>query len=238
MPNSTFEFKQFKIKQDRCAMKVGTDAVLLGAWADVSKAEYILDIGTGTGIIALMMAQRCNAEIDAIDIDKESTEQARLNALESKFKDRIEIVHTSFQHYYSNTTKKYDLIVSNPPYFIDSLKNPGESRSTARHSETLPFNNLLKGVKQLLSSEGKFCLILPKNEGLIFRKMAEESGFFLTHLLKVRTAAGKEIEKRHLMQFELFSKELSESTLQIEKGGRHDFTEEYIALTKDFYLHF
>src|SRR4051794_2006476 len=121
MRNDCFEFKKFKIKQDKCAMRVSTDAVLLGAWVIPNGSRNILDIGTGTGVIALMLAQKSNANILAIDIDKDSTEQAKLNVAESIFSSKVEVRHSSFQELVSTSDQKYSLIVTNPPYFIDSL---------------------------------------------------------------------------------------------------------------------
>lgn len=241
MPNISFAFKKFNIKQDKCAMKVGTDAVLLGAWVNPNDSKKILDIGTGTGIISLMLAQKSRAQITAIEIDKESTEQAIVNVAESAFKDQIEVKHTSFQDLVSlsGIDQKFDLIVSNPPYFIDSLKNQAESsRKTARHADLLPFEDLIHGVKKLLDEKGKFCLILPKNEAAIFRKMAELKGLYLSKLLRVRTRLEKDSEKRHIMQFEFKESEFSESTLVIEEDSHRNYTQEYKDLTRDYYLKF
>jgi len=239
MPNISFAFKKFNIKQDKCAMKVGTDAVLLGAWVNPIDSKKILDIGTGTGIISLMLAQKTKAEITAIDIDKESTEQAITNVAESDFKDHIKVRHMSFQELTKSSDQKFDLIVTNPPYFIDSLKNQAEtSRKTARHADLLPFEDLIVGVKKLLDEKGKFCLILPKNEAAIFRKMAELKGLYLSKLLRIRTRLEKDSEKRHIMQFEFKESEFSESTLVIEEDSHRNYTKEYKELTKDYYLHF
>ncbi len=238
MPNDTFEFKKFKIKQDKCAMRVSTDAVLLGAWVIPNGSTSILDIGTGTGVIALMLAQKSNASILAIDIDKESTEQARLNVAESIYSDKVNVLHASFQDLVKTSDQKFNLIVTNPPYFIDSLKNTSETRSTARHTDSLSFEDLINGVKKLLDEKGKFCLILPKNEATLFREMAELRGLYLSKLLRIRTRFEKESEKRHLMQFEFKESEFSESTLIIEKDSHRNYTEEYKEFTKDYYLKF
>ena len=220
-------------------MKVGTDAVLLGAWVNPIDSKKILDIGTGTGIISLMLAQKTKADITAIDIDKESTEQAITNVAESDFKDHIKVRHMSFQELTKSSDQKFDLIVTNPPYFIDSLKNQAEtSRKTARHADLLPFEDLIVGVKKLLDEKGKFCLILPKNEAAIFRKMAELKGLYLSKLLRIRTRLEKDSEKRHIMQFEFKESEFSESTLVIEEDSHRNYTKEYKELTKDYYLHF
>lgn len=239
MSNASFAFKKFNVRQDKCAMKVGTDAVLLGAWVFPNGSRKILDIGTGTGIISLMLAQKSTASIIAIDIDKESTEQARVNVEESDFRNQVEVRHTSFQELVKNSDLKFDLIVTNPPYFIDSMKNQAESsRKIARHADLLPFEDLISGVKKMLSEKGKFCLILPKNEAAIFREMAKSKGLYLSKLLRIRTKAEKESEKRHLMQFEFKETEFSEATLILEENESRNYTTAYKEFTKDYYLNF
>ena len=141
MPNSFFSFKKFTIHHDRCAMKVGTDGVLLGAWTDVAHSKHLLDIGSGTGLVALMLAQRCTGEITGIEIDKEAVEQSRENVAASPWKERIEILWQDVRQYTPNDL--YDTIVSNPPYFVDSLKCPDGQRNTARHSDTLDADQLI-----------------------------------------------------------------------------------------------
>jgi tRNA1Val (adenine37-N6)-methyltransferase len=238
MPNDTFEFKKFKIKQDRCAMRVSTDAVLLGAWVSPNGSKRILDIGTGSGVIAMMLAQKSKAEITAIDIDKESTEQAKSNVDESIFKDQIRVVHSSFQDMAKNDQTKFNLIVTNPPYFIDSLKNPNDIKASARHTHSLSFEDLIAGVKKMLDEKGKLCLILPTKEAQLFRELAESKGLYLSKLLRIRTRREKDSEKRHLMQFEFKESEFSESTLVIEADSHRNYTDEYKELTKDYYIHF
>lgn len=238
MPNDCFEFKQFKIKQDRCAMKVGTDAVLLGAWVNPADNTNILDIGTGTGIISMMLAQKSNAIITAIDIDKESTEQAQLNVAGSKFFGQIKVHNISFQELTKSSEEKFSLIITNPPYFVDSLKSNDDTRKIARHNDSLSFEDLLNGVKKLLEPKGKFCLILPKNEALLFTEIAKTKGLYLSKRLRIRTRSEKESEKRHLMQFEFKESEFSESTLIIEEDSHRNYTQEYKDLTKDYYVNF
>jgi len=237
MPNQTFEFKQFTIKQDRSAMKVGTDAVLLGAWVDCKGAGSILDIGTGTGVIALMLAQKCNVNIDAIEIDEASYSQAQENILNSKWKDRIKIYHTSLQGFAASLSVKYDLIVSNPPYFIDSSKASGMERTKARHTDMLPFDQFVNAAKNLLSPKGSLCIILPVKESELFRELAEAKGLHLSKLTRVKTTADKP-EKRLLMQFAFKPKGFSEDFIVIEKDERHSYTDEYKEMTKDYYLAF
>jgi tRNA1Val (adenine37-N6)-methyltransferase len=238
MPNDFFEFKNFIVKQDKCAMRVSTDAVLLGAWVSSASTSSILDIGTGSGVIALMLAQKTQAHITAIDIDKDSTEQARLNVEQSPYKDRITVKHTSFQQMAALAGEKFGLIVTNPPYFIGSLKSNDENRKLARHADSLPYDELVTGVVKLLDGKGKFCLILPTVEAQKFRRLAESKGLHLSKLLRVRTTIEKDSEKRHLMQFEFKESEFSESTLVIEGDSSRTYTEEYKALTRDYYLHF
>lgn len=238
MPNTSFAFKQFIIKQDKCAMKVGTDAVLLGAWVLPNGSKHILDIGAGTGVIALMLAQKTEAHIDAIDIDEEAVLQAKQNVLDSKFASQITVTQTSLQHYSKESTQKYNLIVTNPPYFEQSLKSSDEQRSHARHADVLPFEDLLDGVLKLLDEKGKFCLILPTLEAEKFRALAEKKGLHLSKLLRVKSRTDKDTDKRHLMQFEVKPTEFSEKTIAIELEERHQYTEDYKDLTKDYYINF
>jgi tRNA1Val (adenine37-N6)-methyltransferase len=239
MSNPYFAFKEFTIKQDKCAMKVGTDAVLLGSWVLPSNDENtILDIGTGTGLLALMMAQRSNAEIDAIDIDQCAIEQAKDNVSSSKWADRIHIHHLSLQQFAAVCQKKYDLIISNPPYFIDSFKANDESRNSARHTDHLPFDELLECSMQLLSESGRLCVILPAKESEILRDLARKMGIHLSVLVRVYTKADASYEKRHILQFQAKPERFEEDKIIIEHDRRHDYTYEYKSLTKDFYIHF
>jgi len=238
MSNQHFAFKQFLIRQDKCAMKVGTDAVLLGAWVKPNGAKRILDIGTGTGVIALMLAQRTEALIDGIDIDDMACLQAQENVALSPWFERVRILHHSLQEYSEETTTRYDLIVSNPPYFLDSSKALGLERTTARHADLLPYVELIESVIRILDKKGKFCVILPYKEASILRELAKERGLHLSKLLRVRTRTDKETEKRQIMQFEFSPSSFSEETIVIEKDERHSYTEEYKELTKDYYLGF
>ncbi|MBK9480049.1 MAG: methyltransferase [Bacteroidia bacterium] len=238
MPQQHFEFKQFKINQDKCAMKVGTDAVLLGSWVNAQESKSILDIGTGTGIIALMLAQKSGAQIDAIDIDENAFIQASENVSLCKWHERIKVYHQSLQQFEASAgDKKYDLIVSNPPYFIDSSKANAESRTAARHTDLLPFDELLNGVINLLEKKGKFCVILPFKEAELFRDMAEAKRLHIDKILRVKTRTDK-TEKRLLMQFKFNPTSFSESSIVIEVDERHSYSDEYKELTKDYYLAF
>ena len=233
MPNPYFAFKQFTVRHDRCAMKVGTDGVLLGAWTDLSHSRRILDIGTGTGLIALMLAQRCmDARITAIDLDSAAVEQAQENIQASPWKDRIEALQQDICTYHPNGT--FDTIVSNPPYFIDSLKCPDGQRSTARHTDTLDADRLIGKVSELLTSDGRFSIILPAEQTEDLIRVAGEKGLHPSRQTWVITRPGLS-PKRIIMEFRKIPVTLQPDELVIELE-RHVYSEEYIALTQEFYL--
>ena len=233
MPNPYFAFKQFTVRHDRCAMKVGTDGVLLGAWTDLSHSRRILDIGTGTGLIALMLAQRCmDARITAIDLDSAAVEQAQENIQASPWKDRIEALQQDICTYHPNGT--FDTIVSNPPYFIDSLKCPDGQRSTARHTDTLDADRLIGKISELLTSDGRFSIILPAEQTEDLIRVADEKGLHPSRQTWVITRPGLS-PKRILMEFRKTPVTLQPDELVIELE-RHVYSEEYIALTQEFYL--
>ena len=233
MANPFFTFKQFTIRHDRCAMKVGTDGVLLGAWTDVSHSCHLLDIGTGTGLIALMLAQRCpQSTITAIDIDAEAVEQAIENVQSSPWADRVEVSLQDICTFTSN--QFFDTIVSNPPYFIDSLKCPDNQRNTARHTDTLDAERLLESVARLLSNDGCFSIILPAEQTDLLIQTAYNQGLYPSRKTAVITRPGLP-PKRVLMEFQKNKKALQTDELIIELE-RHVYSEEYITLTKEFYL--
>lgn len=236
MANNCFNFKQFTINQDKCAFKVGTDGVLLGAAANVSEAKQILDIGTGTGLIALMLAQRCNADIVALEPDASSFNQACSNISASKWQGRIKVINTTLQDYNPGSVK-FDLIVSNPPFFSDSLRNPDMAKASARHNDTLNNEDLLKGVNRLLATGGRLQVIMPYAEGNILIADAQEYGLFCNNILKIKPLPTSEI-RRLILTFSRQKLKVAERFLTIEHGKRHEFTEEYKNLTKEFYLKF
>nr|WP_320038603.1 methyltransferase [uncultured Bacteroides sp.] len=234
MPNPYFRFKQFTVWHDKCAMKVGTDGVLLGAWTDVSNANSILDIGAGTGLVALMIAQRCNAEIFAVEIDNNAVIQATDNKDISPWGKRISIIHADFKTFESNT--KFDVIVSNPPYFSKSLLPPDIRRSTARHTNELSYYELIEGAAKLLSPNGKFSLIIP---AVVIDKIVEiAANFDLTPIRQTNVLPKQDsLPKRVLISFSnkkdaIFARP---NDLIIELS-RHQYTREYIELTKEYYL--
>jgi len=232
--DNAFFFKQFHIRHDRCAMKVGTDGVLLGAWANINSAKSILDIGTGTGLIALMLAQRSveMAQIDAIEIDIDAYQQAVENVNNSPWHNRIHTIHTPLQNF--TTILKYDLIVSNPPYFINSLKPPDKRRKQSRHADELPYSVLMNACKDLLRPNGRFCLILPRAEAMAFIPEAAEVNLHCCKKTAVRFKSTKPVE-RLLLEFSNVFKELIETELILfdEEGKR---TEVYQRLVSPFYL--
>ncbi len=235
MANPYFQFKQFTVWHDKCAMKVGTDGVLLGAWAQVEEAHHILDIGTGTGLVALMLAQRssANSSVVALEIDETAVLQARENVNRSPWKDRVEVVQADFRNYRSD--KKFDVIVSNPPYFIDSLECPDEQRATARHAITLTYEELLRGSVDLLSPEnGKLTIVIPMNVVEKVKGLASTCGLYLNRQLLVITKPGGE-PKRTLLTFTFQQQECQEEVLLTEIS-RHQYSPEYIALTREYYL--
>ena len=232
--SSSFTFKQFVVHQDVCAMKVGTDAVLIGSWVMGKDAKNILDIGTGTGIIALMLAQKTWALVDAIDIDENAVMQAQSNVSNSPWNDRVRVIHQSLQAFCVHPMQKYDLIVSNPPYFDETFKPAEEGRNKARHTDHLSFEELATGVRELLSDAGKFYVILPLTEGTLFIEKMKVEGLFLNEVISVRPKQDKPV-KRLLMQFSMHRKPLVSAELIVHKDDQN-YSEEYIELTKDFYL--
>ena len=227
-----FKFKQFDIRQKDSLMKVGTDSILLGAWAKEEQSKYILDIGTGTGVIALMLAQRYpKAHIDAVEIDDASALEAKENARHSPFAERVNVVHTSIQKFAENTVRQYDLVVSNPPFF-----NAGAARNSARHTMSLSHEELLFFAKKLLSKDGHFCLILPLVEGEQCIETAKHHGLYLNRKIKVKPKLSKPVE-RLLLRFSNTQKNAVEDILIIEKDSRERaYTDAFKELTSDFYL--
>lgn len=233
MPNPFFKFKQFTVYHDRCAMKVGTDGVLLGAWTDLSQTRRILDIGTGTGLIALMLAQRNpEAQITAIDIDAEAVKQACENFSASPWSNRLKAIQQDVCHY--TEFSLFDTIVSNPPYFVDSLKCTDNQRTTARHTDSLDAKRLLKKVSELLAPDGRFSLILPADQTNELIRIAQIQGLHPSRLTQVITRPGLP-PKRSLVEFQKAVQPIQANELVIELE-RHVYSEGYTSLTRDFYL--
>ncbi|HAA58251.1 MAG TPA: tRNA (adenine-N(6)-)-methyltransferase [Myxococcales bacterium] len=239
MPSPTFQFKQFTIHHDRCAMKVGTDGVLLGAWVDLHGCQRILDVGTGSGLIALMLAQRSEAHIDAIEVDTDAVQQARENVQRSPWPTQVDVLEQSLQDYAQQHS--YDLIVSNPPFFQPTQSNTKQQRRTARHQDSLTPAELVQHASQLLRANGQLSAIYPTQEYADFASLAAQHGFVCRRTLHVKGRDYKPV-KRVLSQWSLTpdarDSECHEETLIIENHERHDYTPAYRALTRDFYLRF
>ncbi|MCZ8230203.1 methyltransferase [Flavobacterium sp.] len=232
-----FTFKQFVVEQDRCAMKIGTDGVLLGAWAPIHNHPFsILDIGTGTGIIALMLAQRSAAQqIDALEIDEAAYEQATDNFENSPWNDRLFCFHAGLDEFIEEPEEEYDLIASNPPFYSEDYKTENESRDLARFQDAMPFEQLLEAADLLLSENGIFAVIIPFKEEENFTALAKEFELYPLKITRVKGTPTTEI-KRSLLAFSRNkTTDLAIDELVIETA-RHVYTPEYIELTKDFYL--
>lgn len=214
-------------------MKVGTDGVLLGAWSDVGSAETILDIGTGTGLVALMIAQRSFARITALEIDADAVQQACQNIAESPWENRIEVLHQDFRMY--NPSTKFDCIVSNPPYFGNSLKCPDQQRTSARHDSCLSYSDLLEGVSKLLTNHGRFFIVIPADTSVAVRQLAKSFGLYPFKQLNVITTPGKS-PKRTLIGFVPDLKSPCQIDEIVLEKQRHQYSDDYIKLTRDYYL--
>ena len=234
MSNPYFRFKQFTVFHDRCAMKVGTDGTLLGAWTDITGVQSILDIGTGTGLVALMLAQRSQAHIDAVEIDAEACIQAQENVARSPWRDRIQVYQGSVQDYATTCSKRYDLIVSNPPFFDNASKASQKARTVARHSDSLRQLDLLQVTEKLLCENGRLVVIYPTDAAQLFQEKAESFGFFCQRKLSVKPTLASQT-KRIILELGKYQLPSQENILTIE-ASRRVYTPEFISLIKDFYL--
>jgi len=234
---SKFQFKQFSVEQDRCAMKIGTDGVLLGAWTPIENNPFsILDIGTGTGVIGLMLAQRSKAQqIDALEIDEEAYEQAVNNFENSPWSDRLFCFHAGLDEFVEEPENEYDLIVSNPPFYTEDYKTDNEQRDLARFQDAMPFEELIEAADLLLSENGIFSTIIPFKEEDRFLAIAKEYELYPFKITHVKGTPTSET-KRSLLAFS--RKETIDFPVDelIIETARHIYTPEYIALTRDFYL--
>jgi tRNA1Val (adenine37-N6)-methyltransferase len=233
MGNSWFQFQQFRIHQDRCAMKISTDAILLGSMAAAYQPKKILDIGTGTGVIALMIAQRFpQANVSAVELDSDAAKQASENFLESRFSARLTLIHQRIQVF--SEAEKFDLIVSNPPFFPDHLKSQDPKRSQALHTDQLSFAELIDKTFRILSDQGKFWVILPPRQMQDFESLAIKSGLFPFQKVKVKDSLIK-AHHREVVGFSFLNQELKLSEL-ILKDETGNYTPAYTNLLSGFLL--
>lgn len=230
--NPYFKFKDFTVFHDKCGMKVGTDGVLLGAWADIIDCKEILDIGTGSGLITLMLAQRSNAQITGIEINKQAYQQTQENIEHSPWDRRIRLFHADFSKWETNL--KFDLIVSNPPYFEHSLQSHKHARNQARHTDSLSFEDLITRAASLLTPQGKLALILPFEIKNKIINIASSENLYLSKETHIHPQVNQ-AAKRILLEFSHKKNNPIINKLIIELS-RHEYSEEYIKLTRDFYL--
>lgn len=238
MSNSYFEFKEFKIFHNRCAMKVGTDSVLLGAWIKTINAQTILDIGTGSGLLALMMAQRQkDALIVGVEIDKDAAQQAKENIISSSYNsDRIKIICTDIRLY--SNENKFDIIISNPPFFNNSLKSPNLKRNIARHTDSLNFEELMTCAYHLLNENGEFSIIIPYDVLNVVTIIAASQKLYISRKTMVYSTFGNNIPKRVLLSFRKVQADFIEEKHLAIRNADNTYTTDFISLTKDFYKFF
>jgi tRNA1Val (adenine37-N6)-methyltransferase len=234
---SKFSFKQFSVEQDRCAMKVGTDGVLLGAWCPIDNNPFsILDIGTGTGIIALMLAQRSHADqIDALEIDEDAYEQAVENFENSSWSDRLFCFHAGLDEFVDEPEDEYDLIVSNPPFYSEDYKTDNSQRVLARFQDAMPFEELVQAAGLLLSENGIFSVIIPFKEEERFIDLCAKVELYPVKITRVKGTHSTPIV-RSLMAFKRYELAVLTADELVVETSRHVYTNEYINLTKEFYL--
>ncbi len=232
-----FFFKKFGMFHHRSTMRVGTDAVLFAQWVDVISSDNALDIGTGSGVIPLILAQKGVGSVDAVELDSDSYEEATLNFNISVYSDRLSVVQNDVRTYADNIEKKYDLIVSNPPYYASDVKPIKEKKVMARHVSTLSFKDLLVAAKKMMKEDSRFALVLPYYESRLFIKEAESLGFYLQKEFLISPIEGKD-PNRVNMQFVLNEVENVETELFTIRNKDYSYTEEYKTFLKDFYLDF
>jgi tRNA1Val (adenine37-N6)-methyltransferase len=237
MPNSWFQFRQFTVQQENSAMKVGTDGVLLGAWASVPyPVGSVLDIGTGTGLIALMIAQRTrDVKIDALEIDDISAMQAEENFRNSPWKERLQCIPSSFQEYVSRCRDRYDLIICNPPYFSDSKKAPAYERNLARHDDTLSLQDIFKGSVSLIKERGILSMILPVQKEEQALDLISDCSLYCNRITRIKPIPAKPCN-RVLIESSCLPGKPEEQLLTIETGKRHVYSDEFKKLIQEFYL--
>lgn len=232
-----FNFKQFTVQQDKCAMKIGTDGVLLGAWCPIDNNPFsVLDIGAGTGILSLMLAQRSNAEqIDSLEIDEEAYEQCVENFENSPWSDRLFCFHAGLDEFVEEPEDEYDIIISNPPFYSENYKTDDSQRDLARFQDALPFEDLIEAADLLLSENGIFAVIIPYKEEERFIDLCAEVELFPVKVTRVKGSHTTPIV-RSLLAFKRYELSVLTADELVIEISRHEYTDDYINLTKDFYL--
>ena len=232
-----FKFKQFTLNQDRCAMKIGTDAVLLGAWCPIDNTpKSILDIGAGTGVLALMLAQRTNADqIDALEIDEEAYEQCVENFEASAWADKLFCYHAGLDEFVDEPEDEYDLIISNPPFYSEDFKTENEQRDLARFQDAMPFEDLIEAADLLLSENGTFAVVIPYKEEERFIDLCAEYELYPVKATRVKGSHKTPII-RSLLAFKRYELSVLTADELVVEINRHEYTDDYINLTQDFYL--
>ncbi|MDR0970299.1 MAG: methyltransferase [Lentimicrobiaceae bacterium] len=230
-----FHFKHFSLFHHRSTMKIGTDAILLAAWIQINTEDSVLDIGTGSGIISLMLSQRGVKNVDAVEIDYESASEAQSNFEISQWRDSLQLFHADIKDFASKCVKKYDLIVSNPPFFTSTFKTNCLQRNLARHTDTLNFEELIHIAKTLLTKNGRFAVVLPLFESKQFLEIAAIENFFVKSCMQIFPVAGKEANRTtiELVQQPIENPEIIDFTI---RNTDRSFTEQYNTFLRDFYL--
>lgn len=237
MAEDVFRFKEFSVVQDSCAMKINTDGILLGAWCDVQSASKVLDIGTGTGVIALMIAQRNKtAGIVGLDIDKSSAERAAKNFMSSAFSSRLLAMHTSVQEYSEHTSEKFDMIVCNPPFFSEGTISQDQRKAGVKHTIHLSHSDLLTAVCKLLEPGGVFNLVLPYREGMRLLDFSVDYGLFTKILTKVQSKHQKPLERLLIGLTNVPGKQVVNHLIIHDRDNPKQYSKEYVELTSPFYL--
>jgi len=235
MPTDYFQFKQFKVKHADSTMKVGTDAVLLGTLAKLPFSGKILEVGTGCGVVSLIIAQRCQSYITSIDIHQNSILEAKSNFEESPWNDKLSAQLISFQEFAKKEKQnRFELIISNPPFFQNDLKSPDANRNFARHNDNLSYSDFLSASRDLLSDFGNLSVILPAPESILFIDLAKEDGFHLHKKIEIKPKPDKAFN-RAILIFGNYEKEIEIAVLSI-RNSNNSYTEDYLKLTKDFYI--
>jgi len=229
-----FHFKQFSLYHHRSTMKVGTDAVLLGVWTDVKSVERALDVGTGSGILTLLLAARSNIEVDAVEMDRASFEEAGENFVSSPFADRLTVYHADFNDFVKNSNKKYQLIISNPPFFLNDRKSEKSHKRLARHADTLTYEQLIDGICQLLNPDGHLSVVLPYREGQQFIHLAAEKGLFVQRQMLIFP---KPCQSPNRMNLQLgFNPKPVQQEKFIIRNEDGSFTRQYVSMLEDYYV--